>query len=535
MSDPLSIALAQTGPSTGDLDGNAAVIEEWCREATGAGADVIVFPELALTGYGADDLFHRADFLAAGERVLTELATRVRGLTALVGYAEPRPAGSGRGPGWPGAADSVAVLAGGSVQARYRKRRLGRDAVNQAALFQPGKADCTLTLEGSTMGILAGGEYDCPELFPAADLIAVCGGTPYVRGSARAREAILREAALKRGAWLALADHAGGQDELIFEGASCLISPEGEVVSRAGQFSEELLICAHQPRPTAFLGDIEELYRALVVGIRDYTLKNGFKRVGLGLSGGLDSALVAALAFDALGPERLSVVIMPSRHSSAGTRSDARELAARLGCESIELPIEGPMAAYETLLGADAEGIAAENLQARTRGNLLMVLSNRRGWLVLSTGNRSEAAVGYCTLYGDMVGGLSPIQDVPKTVAFELCRYRNTIAPLIPESIIERPPSAELSPGQKDSDSLPEYPVLDRLLELYIDRGEGLAGMVAAGFDAETASSVIALVDRSEYKRRQAAPGLRVSRTSFARDRQMPLTNRFRAGATDPG
>lgn len=542
MTPPLRIALAQTNPTTGDLDGNAAAIAEMCSEATRSGADLVLFPELALTGYGADDLFLRRDFVEAGAQVIAELSSGISGITALVGYAEPLPEpvrpgddGAGRDDGGvtaagPPAASSVAVIRDGGVAGNYRKRFLGRaGGVDQPGRFRPGDGPFTFTCGGVETRLLAGGEYSSL-VEPGVVLTAVAGASPYVRGGARARETVLREAASAAGSWLALSDFAGGQDELLFEGASSLISPEGDVVARAGQFSEQLLIADVEAEAAPWLDDIEELYVALVAGVRDYVLKNGFERVGIGLSGGLDSALVAVLAADALGADRLSSVIMPSRFSAGESRSDAREMAGRLGCEMIELAIEGPMKAYEELLGDDATGIASENLQARIRGNLLMALSNRRGWLVLTTSNKSESAVGYSTLYGDMAGGLAPIQDVPKTVAFELCRYRNGISPVIPESILERPPSAELSPDQEDSDALPEYPVLDRILRGYIEEGKSVPELIADGDDPATVADVVALVDRSEFKRRQAAPGLRVSPVSFTRDRKMPLTSEFAAG-----
>lgn len=536
---PLTIALAQTNPTTGDLDGNAAAIDQMCSEAARSGAGLVLFPELALTGYGADDLFLRRDFVEAGAKVLAELASGIEGITALIGYAEPLSGAptvppnrhiEGISQGGPVAANSVAVIRDGRVSAAYRKRTLARPGgVDQPGRFLPGDAPFSFEASDATIGVLAGSEFTAaPTGGPG--VLAVAGASPYIRGGAHAREQALVEAARNSRSWLAHADFAGGQDELLFEGASSLISPEGDVVARAGQFSEQLVIASIEAEPAPWFDDIEELYVALVTGIRDYVLKNGFERVGLGLSGGLDSALVAALAADALGPDRLSAVIMPSRFSAGESQSDAREMAARLGCETIELAIEGPMTAYEDLLGDDAAGIASENLQARIRGNLLMALSNRRGWLVLVTSNKSEAAVGYSTLYGDMAGGFAPIQDVPKTVAFELCRYRNGISPVIPESIIERPPSAELSPDQKDSDALPEYEVLDRILRRYIEEGASAAQLVESGEDAGTVAEVVALVDRSEFKRRQAPPGLRVSPVSFARDRQMPLTSGFAAG-----
>lgn len=532
---PLKIALAQTNPKTGDLDGNAEKILDWAGAAARQGAGLILFPELALTGPDCGDLFGRRDFLAASEDALAGVARGVKDIVALVGYPEAldRAASPDTAPQGErtAAASTVALLADGGIRGRYRKRSLDRTAgLDQPARFDAGTTPFAFDLAGLAVGVLAAGEYRSADLIPEAGLLAVADSSPYVRGGGRVREEKLREVALEQGAWIALAAPAGGADELIHEGASTLIAPDGRILCRAGQFTEELLVTEADSLPNPWLDDVEELYTALVAGIRDYVSKNGFERVGLGLSGGIDSALVAVLAADAVGADRVSTVTMPSRHSTEGTRSDATEMARRLGCEMLELGIEGPMAAYAKLLDRDSTGISGENLQARIRGNLLMALSNSRGWLILSTGNKSESAVGYATLYGDMAGGLAPIQDVPKTVVFELCRYRNGIGPVIPESIIERPPSAELGPGQKDTDSLPEYDDLDRILDLYLERGAGADDMILRGEDPETVAKVIALVDRSEYKRRQAAPGLRVSRSSFTRDRRMPLTGGFPAG-----
>ncbi|MCO5315606.1 MAG: NAD+ synthase [Solirubrobacterales bacterium] len=534
MDTPVTVALAQTNPATGDLDANAATVVEWCDQAAAAGADLVLFPELALTGYGADDLFSRGDFLRASMRTLEQVAERIRGTTALVGFPElVSDRGSGTSPVAPLAANSIAALADGEIRGVYRKRHLSRaGGVDQPGRFVAGTAPFGFGLGEHDVALLGGGEYRSP-LVPGAGLIAVAGAFPYVRGGKRGREEELRRLATEQTAWVACTDFGGGQDELIFQGASALISPDGGVVARAGQFAGELLVATSGIGIREEPGDLEELYMALVAGTRDFIVKNGFGRVGLGLSGGLDSALTAALAVDAIGADRVSLVIMPSRHSSEETQSDARRFAADLGCELIELPIEGPLAAFQALLGRDSAGLAEENLQARIRGSLLMALANSRGWLVLATGNKSESAVGYSTLYGDMVGGFDPIQDVSKTVAFKLCRYRNGISPVIPESIIERPPSAELRPGQKDSDALPEYDVLDRILERYIEAGQSAAEIVASGESPETVAEVISLVDRSEYKRRQAPPGLKVSPVSFTRDRRMPLTGRFSGEPTD--
>jgi len=529
------IALAQINPTVGDLDGNAALITDWINQAKAAGAEIVIFPELAVTGYPAEDLYLRPDFIAANVAILEEIAAGVSGITALVGYAEPVAHPVARAI----AANAVAVLSDGGVRAVYRKRLLPNYGVfDEYRTFRNGSGPLVLDIAGTPVGLTVcedcwePGSAVANEIAPGAALIANLSASPYHRGKAREREAIFKNVAIDQGKAVALVNMVGGQDELIFDGASALIAPDGSILARAGQFTEDLVICGGSQTDTSpsasWLGDLDEVYAALVTGLRDYVVKNGFTHVGLGLSGGIDSALVAALAADALGPERVTCVVMPSPHSSGETQADAREMAERLGVEMIEIPIEGPMGAFATLLGEDNSGLTAENLQARIRGNLMMALSNSRGWLVLTTGNKSETSVGYSTIYGDMAGGLAPIKDTPKTLVYELCRYRNRASPVIPEAIISRPPSAELRPDQKDSDSLPGYEVLDRILRLYVEEDLGPAEIVALGEDPGITAEVIALVDRAEYKRRQSPPGLRITSKGFGRDRRMPITNRYR-------
>jgi NAD+ synthase (glutamine-hydrolysing) len=366
---------------------------------------------------------------------------------------------------------------------------------------------------------------------------------------------MLAERARAYGAHFAFCNLVGGQDELVFDGHSFVVAPDGTVIARAAQFEEELLVCdVPSPAPGRLvepLSDLAEVYAALRLGLRDYVVKNGFRHVGIALSGGIDSALVALLAVDALGAESVTCVSMPSPHSSAATQADARAIAENLGVELVEISIETAMGEYERALspafgagraGHAADGslprdptrphepdLAAENIQARIRGNLMMALSNKHGWLVLTTGNKSEMSVGYATLYGDMAGGFAAIKDVPKTLVYELVRHRNAEAgrELVPASVLERAPSAELRPDQRDSDSLPPYELLDRILESYVERDEGREEMIAAGLPAETVDEVVRMVDRSEYKRRQAAPGIRITPKAFGRDRRLPITNRF--------
>jgi NAD+ synthase (glutamine-hydrolysing) len=551
------VALAQVNPTVGDIESNAAKVAEWIGTARSEGAELVVFPELCIPGYPAEDLYLKSHFVAASRRAVEELAVGVEGITALVGFAEPAPEdGDGRR-----AHNSLAVLADGAVEAVYRKSRLPNYAVfDEQRYFIPGAEPAAVDVAGARVGLTicedcwVEGPPASVEVEQGAELIANPSGSPYHRGKGREREQMFARLARGYGTHFAFCNLVGGQDELVFDGQSFLLDANGEVLARAAQFEEELLLCevpATGPgRLAEPLPEQAEVYGALVLGLRDYATKNGFGHVGIALSGGIDSALVALLACDALGPERVTCVVMPSPHSSLETQRDAASIAANLGAELVEIPIEGAMAAYEGALGAalgdGAAGdpqeplprdparpsepdLAAENIQARIRGNLMMALSNKHGWLVLTTGNKSEMSVGYATLYGDMAGGFAAIKDVPKTLVYELVRHRNaeSEAPPVPASVIERAPSAELRPDQLDSDSLPPYDLLDRVLEAYVERDLGREEMIADGMPAEVVDEVVRMVDRSEYKRRQAAPGIRITPRAFGRDRRLPITNRF--------
>jgi NAD+ synthase (glutamine-hydrolysing) len=554
----MRIALAQINPTVGAIDANAAKVTEWIGRARDEGAELVIFPELCIPGYPAEDLYLKRHFLAANQRAVEELAREATGITALVGFAEPvaEPTDSRR------AHNSTAVLADGAVRAVYRKNRLPNYSVfDEQRYFVPGTETVSVAVGGEEVGMticedvwLPGGPAQA-EAEAGARLIANPSGSPYHRGKGRERETMFCERSRAYDAYFAFCNLVGGQDELVFDGQSLVTAPDGSVIARAAQFEEELLVCEippAEPGPLAQpLGDLDEVYGALTLGLRDYVEKNGFKHVGVALSGGIDSALVAMLAADAVGPERLSCVVMPSPHSSSDTQQDARDIAANLGCELLEIAIEPMMAGYADalagLMGPREEpaagedevprdparpsepDLAAENIQARIRGNLMMALSNRHGWLVLTTGNKSEMSVGYATLYGDMAGGFAVIKDVPKGLVYELVERRNQRAgrELVPASVIERPPSAELRPDQLDEDSLPPYDLLDRILESYVERDEGREELIAAGMPAETVDEVIRLVDRSEYKRRQAAPGIRITPRAFGKDRRLPITNRF--------
>ncbi len=553
----MRLALAQIDPTVGDIDGNAAKIARWCARARDAGADLAVFPELCVTGYPAEDLYLKRHFVEASRGAVEELARETEDMCVLVGFAEPAAGG-----GLVRAHNSLAVLSRGTIQAVYRKNRLPNYAVfDEQRYFAPGGEPATIEVAGMKVGLTicedvwTEGPPASTEVAAGAQLIANPSGSPYHRGKGREREQLFAERARAYGTHLAFCNLVGGQDELVFDGHSFVVDPTGQLVARAAQFEEELLVCevpASAPGELAeTLPDLAEVYGALVLGLRDYVRKNGFRHVGVALSGGIDSALVALLAVDAVGAENVSCVVMPSPHSSEETQADARAIAANLGAKTIEISIEATMASYESALseafevaagdGGAAEplprdptrpsepDLAAENIQARIRGNLMMALSNKHGWLVLTTGNKSEMSVGYATLYGDMAGGFAAIKDVPKTLVYELVRHRNSEADreLVPVSALAREPSAELRPNQRDSDSLPPYELLDRVLEAYVERDEGREEIIATGLPAETVDKVIQMVDRSEYKRRQAAPGIRITPKAFGRDRRLPITNRF--------
>jgi NAD+ synthase (glutamine-hydrolysing) len=548
----MRVALAQIDPTVGDLDGNAAKIAAWIADAAAAGAELAIFPELCLPGYPAEDLYLKRHFLEANRRALEGLAARVEGIAVLVGFAEPAAVGSD----FRHAYNATALLADGAVRAVYRKNRLPNYAVfDEERYFIPAAEPLSVSVAGTEVGLTicedcwAPGGPGQAEADAGARLIANPSGSPYHRGKGRERERMFAERAREYGAFFAFCNLVGGQDELVFDGQSMLLAPDGTTLARAAQFEEELLVCevpGPPDRRAEPLADIDEVYAALTLGLRDYVEKNGFRHVGLALSGGIDSALVALLAADAVGPERVSCVVMPSPHSSDETQQDARNIAANLDCELLEIEIGPLMGSYQGALAGYLEeeekavprdptrpsepNLTAENIQARIRGNLMMALSNRHGWLVLTTGNKSEMSVGYATLYGDMAGGFAVIKDVPKMLVYELVRRRNQRAgrELVPASVIERPPSAELRPDQRDVDSLPPYELLDRVLEAYVERDQGREEMIAAGLPAATVDEVIRLVDRAEYKRRQAAPGIRITPKAFGKDRRLPITNRFR-------
>jgi NAD+ synthase (glutamine-hydrolysing) len=576
----LRLALAQIDPTVGDIEGNVRLISGSIEQAREGGAQLVLLPELGLSGYPPEDLVLRKDFLEVVREGLDSIASEVAGIVALVGFPE-RVERSPReledfdpliDPPPPPAHNSLAVLADGEIRGVFRKCDLPNYGVfDERRYFEPGTEPALVSVDGALIGLTVCEDIWHPgfpereEAAAGASLVVNASASPYHRGKGQAREAMIAERARSNGAAFALCNTVGGQDELVFDGASVVIGPDGETLARAAQFEPELLLCdlmlpaadrgdgasgggvpvladlASGAEPAGrveprlaepIAGEEAEVYTALTLGLRDYVEKNGFEHVVLALSGGIDSALVALVAVDALGPERVSVVGMPSPHSSDETQADARAIAANLGVELLEISIAEAMDAYQHALAPSFEGrepdLAEENLQARIRGNLVMALSNKFGWLVLTTGNKSEMSVGYATLYGDMAGGFAVIKDIFKGLVYRLVRWRNGEGrELVPASVLERPPSAELRPGQLDEDSLPPYETLDRILEAYVERDEGVDSLVAQGLSEETVLDVVRLVDRAEYKRRQAPPGIRVSTKAFGRDRRLPITNRF--------
>jgi NAD+ synthase (glutamine-hydrolysing) len=574
MNAPLRIALAQINAVLGDIAGNEARIAGQIAAARDAGAQLVCFPELSLTGYPPEDLLLKEHFLADARAALERLAQDTHGIVALVGYPERAE----------DVYNSAAVLADGAVQASYRKLHLPNYGVfDEVRYFQPGSCGATIEVDGVTVGLTICEDIWQPgpplsdEALAGARVIVNLSASPYHAGKGAERERMIAQRAKDELTAVAFCALVGGQDELVFDGHSVVVDHEGAVLARAPQFDEALLVAdvdpvtagsarlrdtrrrkpaaagaaaierlgsftvggTADPRPRlaseiAPLRTVEqEIYGALVLGTADYVAKNGFEHVVLGLSGGIDSTLVSLIAVDALGAERVTCVTMPSPYSSKGTKDDAHVLAANLGVELLELPIEPMMRAFDSALDDVFEGrepdLTEENLQARIRGNLLMALSNKFGWLVLTTGNKSEMSVGYSTLYGDSAGGFAVIKDVPKQLVYRLARHRDQRAGggAVPPELFTRPPSAELRADQRDDDSLPPYEVLDAILEGYVEHDLGREQLLARGLPAQDIDRVIRLVDLAEYKRRQQPPGIKITTRAFGRDRRMPITNRY--------
>ncbi|WP_405688381.1 NAD+ synthase [Streptomyces sp. NBC_00057] len=578
----LRLALNQIDSTVGDLSGNAEAVVHWTRHSAEQGAHLVAFPEMMLTGYPVEDLALRSSFVEASRQALRALAARLDAegfgeLPVVLGYldrsetAQPRygqPAGAPQ--------NAAAVLHRGQVALTFAKHHLPNYGVfDEFRYFVPGDSMPVVRVQGVDVALAIcedlwqdGGRVPAARAAGAGLLLSI-NASPYERDKDDTRLELVRKRAQEAGCTTAYLAMIGGQDELVFDGDSIVVDQNGEVIARAPQFAEgsvvldldlpaaaaeapsgvvndglriDRVVLSEEPLPAyeteltggyaERLDDDEELYSALVVGLRAYAAKNGFSSVLIGLSGGIDSALVAAIACDALGAQNVYGISMPSKYSSDHSKGDAAELARRTGLNFRTVPIEPMFDAYMGSLGLT--GLAEENLQSRLRGTILMAVSNQEGQIVLAPGNKSELAVGYSTLYGDSVGAYGPIKDVYKTSIFRLAKWRNRAAeergqtPPIPEASITKPPSAELRPGQVDTDSLPDYDVLDRILELYVDRDQGLDEIVAAGFDEALVAKTLRMVDTAEYKRRQYPPGTKISPKGFGKDRRLPITNRWR-------
>ncbi|MFT7723434.1 MAG: NAD+ synthase [Roseateles sp.] len=551
MPSPLKIALAQINVVVGDLPGNADRIMAQARAAHAAGVDLLVTPELALCGYPPEDLLLRPAFLAACDEQLRRIAAELAGLPglhAVVGHPLAREQGAVRERSWslPPCLNAASVLAGGRVLATYAKRELPNYQVfDERRYFAPGEAAVVVDVKGTRVGLLICEDawFDAPAATAqaaGAELLCVLNASPFHVGKVAEREARMAERARAVGLPLVYAHLVGGQDEMVFDGASFAVQADGALAARAAMFEESQLVVALDaagrlhgavaPEPAMEA----QVWQALVTGVRDYLGKNGFPGALLGLSGGIDSALVLAIAVDALGADKVRAVMMPSPYTADISWIDARDMAARLGVRYDEHSIVPMFDAFNATLAEEFRGLAPdateENIQARIRGTLLMALSNKFGSIVLTTGNKSEMATGYCTLYGDMAGGFAVIKDVAKTLVFRLARWRNAQGrEIIPERIITRPPSAELRPDQKDEDSLPPYEVLDAILARYMEQDQSIAEIVAAGFKPEDVERVTRLIKINEYKRRQAPVGIRITHRGFGRDWRYPITSKFRA------
>src|SRR5690606_9776408 len=542
----LRIALAQVNPCVGDIAGNAALVREWSRRAADAGADLVAFPEMVIVGYPVEDLALRASFQRAAARAVDQLAADLAAdglgdLTVVLGVlgtsAEGRPT------------NDAVVIQHGQVTARYSKHHLPNYGVfDERRIFSPGTQRCVVGVEGTRMGIVI-----CEDIWqdggPVArmadadiQLLLVLNGSPFEEGKGRIRTELARRRAAEVRAPLAYVNMWGGQDDLVFDGHSFIVAADGAWMANAPGFADALLLWDLPPDDDApavqgdvvdFASDDEQVYTAIVTGMRDYALKNGFRSVVLGVSGGIDSALAAAIAADALGGANVVGVSMPSAYSSEHSRDDAAELCKRIGADYRVEPISAIVDAFQAQL--TLAGVAEENLQARVRGVILMAISNREGHLVIAPGNKSELATGYSTIYdAGSIGGFAPLKDLDKTRVWDLARWRNAQAtargetPPIPENSITKPPSAELRPGQVDQDSLPPYDLLDEVLDAYVEHAEGRAELLARGFDADVVDRVLSLVDRAEWKRRQYPLGPKVTALAFGRDRRLPVTSRWR-------
>jgi NAD+ synthase (glutamine-hydrolysing) len=543
----MKIALAQLNPIVGDIAGNVGKAAECVARAKERGAELVVFGELSVVGYPPRDLLRKEEFVADGIAAVERLAARCRGVAALVGFVRPTPERTGRS-----LQNAAALLADGQVKCVHVKSLLPTyDVFDETRYFEPGATGGCVELNGLRIGLSI-----CEDLWDAAALGRQLYGTdpiarltqegarliinmsasPYQMGKVATREELFGRQAARAGLPIVYVNQVGGNDELIFDGGSCVFSPKGEVLARAASFREDMLVVdTDSPgRCEPVKDEIARLSEAIKLGLRDYVVKCGFRSVVLGLSGGIDSAVVGTLAADALGPRNVLGLAMPSRYSSDHSLTDARDLARNLGIQFQVVPVEGMHAAYEKALGdllppGEGREVAHENVQARIRGNIVMAVSNARGHLSLATGNKSELSTGYCTLYGDMAGGLAPIGDVLKTVVYRLAEQLNREAgsERIPGSSIAKPPSAELKPNQFDQDKLPPYDLLDDILQRYVEEDQTAEQIIAEGFDAATVRRVVRMVDAAEYKRKQAPPVLKVTGRAFGSGRRMPIAQRY--------
>lgn len=588
----LRVALAQINPTVGDLAGNTRLIKSWIKQARKAGADLVAFPELAVTGYPPEDLLLKPRFIADNRQAMTELARECAGIVAVVGYVE-----QGSAFKHPVLASSVicadqrelynaaAILADRRCVATYCKQLLPNYGVfDEGRYFHPGRTLPLITIRGVTLGVNICEDIWFPEgptrvqAMAGAEVIVNINASPFHIGKSRSREQMLATRARENGVIVTYTNTVGGQDELIFDGNSVIVDQNGEVIARAKAFEEDLIVADLNvegivrgrvapglnkrltrrvsetiervkvksaapvrtrvqviPRVELVLSELEEVYKGLVLGVRDYVNKNGFKKAVIGLSGGVDSALTVVIAADALGAANVLGIFMPSAYTSQDSAEDVAELSRCLSIECRTIAITPVVDVYGRSLAPAFEGRATdtteENLQARIRGNILMAVSNKFGHLVLTTGNKSEMSVGYATLYGDMAGGFAVLKDVPKTMVYELANLRNRQGAMavIPKRVLDRPPTAELKPNQKDEDSLPPYPILDPILRAYVEEDRSIEEIIALGFARDTVAHVVGLVDRSEYKRRQAPVGIKITHRGLGKDRRMPITNGYQS------
>jgi NAD+ synthase (glutamine-hydrolysing) len=569
----IRVALAQINLTVGDIEGNTQKIISYIKKAKSLDCDIIAFPELAITGYPPEDLLFKPSFIKANLKALEDIARESKKIISIVGFVD-----------WQeDIYNSAAVLLGGKVVAKYHKNYLPNYGVfDEVRYFQRGNEITILNINNYKIGLSICEDIWYPEnpiniqAIEGAELVININASPYHIGKTKEREELLKVRARDNAIAIAYVNLVGGQDELVFDGNSMVVGPDGSFLAKGEAFKEELLVCdvdfssifrqqlkdqrlrnlrysykreekvkeifiefsfkdkveTISQKISLDITETEEIYRALVLGVKDYIHKNGFEKVVIGLSGGIDSSLTAVIATDALGKENVKGVLMPSQFTSKESIEDALELAKNLGIETFTFPIKDIFEKYMEILSPVFEGhkwdTTEENLQARIRGNLLMALSNKFGWIVLATGNKSEMSVGYATLYGDMVGGFAVLKDVYKTRVYELAEFRNSISPVIPKRVLEKPPSAELRPNQKDEDELLPYPILDEIIRLYVEDDLPVEDIVKRGFDKKSVEKVIKMIDRNEYKRRQAPIGIRITKRAFGKDRRMPITNKFK-------